>query len=181
MLFSLYTYMTKKILITGKKNIDAFVPKKNRKRLESKKWENISYFKDMDMKKQIELLNRLYLNEEYEGRKFVEREVQRKLASYKTQDLKNEIYDKNYFIKYDDTLEKLVISKLKCYYCKCECKLMYENVREKKQWTLDRTDNDEGHNKNNVVICCLECNIKRGTLDDEKFKFAKQMKIIKKY
>ena len=165
--------MTKKILITGKKNIDAFVPKKNRKRLESKKWENISYFKDMDMKKQIELLNRLYLNEEYEGRKFVEREVQRKLASYKTQDLKNE--------KYDDTLEKLVISKLKCYYCKCECKLMYENVREKKQWTLDRTDNDEGHNKNNVVICCLECNIKRGTLDDEKFKFAKQMKIIKKY
>ena len=57
---------------------------------------------------------------------------------------------------------------------------MYENVREKKQWTLDRMDNDEGHNKNNVVICCLECNIKRGTLDDKKFKFAKQMRIIKK-
>ena len=58
---------------------------------------------------------------------------------------------------------------------------MYENVREKKQWTLDRLDNEQGHNKDNVVICCLECNIKRGTLDDEKFKFSKQMKIIKKY
>lgn len=173
--------MTKKILITGKKNIDSFVPKKKRKRLESKKWENVSYFKDMDMKKQIELLNRLYLNEAYDGREFVEKEVQRKLASYKRQDLKNEIYDENYFIKYDDTLEKLVISKLRCNYCRCECKLMYESVREKQQWTLDRLDNDQGHNKDNVVICCLECNIKRGTLDDEKFKFAKQMKIIKKY
>ena len=56
---------------------------------------------------------------------------------------------------------------------------MYENVREKKQWTLDRIDNDIGHTSDNVVICCLECNLKRGRLDDKKFKFTKQMKIIK--
>jgi len=171
--------MKKKILITGKRNIDSFSSKKDKKRLESKKWNNIEYFKDMDMKKQIELLNRLYLNEHYEGCKFVEKEIKRKLLSYKNQDNKNEIYDVNYFISYEDTVEKLVISKLKCFYCRNDCKLMYENVREKKQWTLDRTDNDEGHNKNNVVICCLECNLKRGTMDDEKFKFAKQMRIIK--
>ena len=58
---------------------------------------------------------------------------------------------------------------------------MYENVRESKQWTLDRIDNNIGHNKDNVVICCLECNLKRGTIDDKKFKFTKQMRIIKTF
>ena len=92
--------MKKKILITGKRNIDSFSSKKEKKRLESKKWNNIEYLKNMDMKKQIELLNRLYLNEEYEGNNFVEREIKRKLLSYKNQDNKNEIYDINYFICY---------------------------------------------------------------------------------
>ena len=65
------------------------------------------------------------------------------------------------FITYDEIIEKLVLSKLKCYYCRCECLLMYKNVREKKQWTLDRINNNIGHHKNNVVICCLECNLKK--------------------
>jgi len=173
--------MSKKILITGKRNIEAISSKKDKKRAGSAKWNKLEYFKDMGIKKQIELLNRLYLDEYYEGREFVQKEVERKLSGYKNQDTKKNCYDENYFIKYSDTLEKLVISKLRCHYCRCECKLMYENIREKKQWTLDRIDNDEGHNKDNVVICCLECNLKKGTMNDEKFRFAKQMRIIKKY
>ena len=78
-------------------------------------------------------------------------------------------------------MEKLVISKLKCYYCRCNCLLMYDNVREKKQWTLDRIDNGLGHHNDNTVICCLECNLKKGTMNDEKFKFTKQLKITKLY
>jgi len=58
---------------------------------------------------------------------------------------------------------------------------MYENVREEKQWTLDRIKNDIGHNNDNVVICCLKCNLKRGTINDKKFKFTKQMRIIKTF
>ena len=58
---------------------------------------------------------------------------------------------------------------------------MYESIREKKQWTLDRLDNDQGHNRDNVVICCLTCNLKKGTKNDKKFKFTKQMRIIKQY
>ena len=100
---------------------------------------------------------------------------------YENQDIKKDKLNKNKLIKYEDLLEILVISKLKCYYCKCDCLLMYDNVREKKQWTLDRLDNEEGHNRDNVVVSCLECNLKKGTMDDKKFKFAKQMRIIKKY
>ena len=172
--------MSKKIVITGKRNIDS-LSNNDKKRVDSKKWNKLDLFKDIDMKKQIEYINRLYLDEEYEGKEYIKKEVQRKLRGYKNQDTKKEVFDKRYFISYDELLEKLVVSKLKCYYCRCECKLMYENIREKKQWTLDRLDNDQGHNRDNVVVSCLECNVKKGTMDDEKFKFAKQMRIIKKY
>ena len=49
------------------------------------------------------------------------------------------------------------------------------------QWTLDRLDNNKGHCFENVVICCLKCNLKRRTTDDEKFKFTKQMRIVKTF
>ena len=105
--------------------------------------------------------------------------MERKLNGYKNQDKKKKKTDK--LITYEECLEKLVISKLKCYYCKENCLIAYENVRENTQWTLDRINNDIGHSKDNVVICCLKCNLKRGTLNDEKFKFTKQMKIIKTF
>ena len=170
--------MEKKILITGKRNIDSF-SNKDKKRLESEKWENKELL--LDNKKQINILNKLYLKEEYEGIKTVKKSIEKKIKGYENQDIKKDKLKKNKLIKYEDLLEILVISKLKCYYCKCDCLLMYDNVREKKQWTLDRLDNEEGHNRDNVVVSCLECNLKKGTMDDKKFKFAKQMRIIKKY
>jgi hypothetical protein len=50
-------------------------------------------------------------------------------------------------------------------------------VRENKQWTLDRIDNNLGHNEDNVVIACLECNLKRRRTNQSKFLFTKQLKI----
>lgn len=170
--------MEKKILITGKRNIDSF-SNKDKKRLESEKWKNKELL--LDNKKQINILNKLYLKEEYEGIKTVKKSIEKKIKGYENQDIKKDKLNKKKLIKYEDLLEILVISKLKCYYCKCDCLLMYDNVREKKQWTLDRLDNEEGHNRDNVVVSCLECNLKKGTMDDKKFKFAKQMRIIKKY
>ena len=129
---------------------------------------------------QVEYLNKLYLGENYEEIDFVKKEVERKLSGYKNQDIKKKkLSDK--LISYEECLEKLVISKLKCYYCKTDCLLTYENVREQSQWTLDRIDNSIGHEKDNVVICCLKCNLKRRTTNDEKFKFTKQMRIIKTF
>jgi 5-methylcytosine-specific restriction endonuclease McrA len=73
-----------------------------------------------------------------------------------------------------------MLSKLKCFYCKETCHLLYQNIFEKKQWTLDRINNNQGHNTDNVVIACLECNIKRGDMDSERFKRGKEIKIVRK-
>ena len=168
----------KKIIISGKRNIDGLTNKKKKKR---KVTENIVNKKVFDKISQIEYLNKLFLEEYYDGIEFLKREVERKINGYKNQDIKKNFLDENKIIKYEECLEKLVISKLKCYYCKKDCLLAYENVREEMQWTLDRLDNSIGHNKDNVVICCLKCNLKRRTLDDKKFKFTKQMRIIKTF
>ena len=84
-------------------------------------------------------------------------------------------------INYDQLLEKMVVSKMKCHYCLHEVLLYYISSREPLQWTLDRIDNSLGHNNNNVVIACLQCNLQRRRQDDKKFLFGKQMNIIKKY
>ena len=172
--------MKKKINITGKRNIDTIKKmhlKEKSKRAKTEYWNDI--FIQFDYYKQVEYLNKLYLNEAYNGVDIVKKEIKNKLNSYKTQD-KNKELDIKSVIKYEDCLEKLVISKLLCFYCRQQCMLLYKEVRNSKQWTLDRIDNDIGHTKDNVVICCLTCNIKRGVMDDEKFKFTKQMRIIKK-
>ena len=171
----------KKIEITGKRNIDSLQnrnSKKKNKRLNTVEWKKI--FINFDNYKQTEYLNKLYLNEEYNGMDIVKKEIKNKVSNYKNQDKIKE-FDLSKVISYEECLEKLVISKLICFYCKKYCMLLYEEVRNPLQWTLDRLDNDIGHTNENVVICCLACNIKRGVMKDEKFKFTKQLKIIKKY
>lgn len=168
----------KSIKIVGKRNIDGFSSKKEKKR---KALENIDNEELFLKTRQIEWLNKLYLEQQYNGIGFAKKELERKIKSYKNQDIAKNKHDPETLIKYDECLEKLFLSKLKCYYCKTDCMFLYKNVRDTTQWTLDRLNNDIGHTNDNVVICCLKCNLKRGRLDDEKFKFTKQMKIVKKY
>ena len=168
--------MSKKIVIKGKKTFDKLNDKKP---VRDVKWSDNKTL--LNEKEQITILNKLFLENNYEGDTFVKKEVERKIRSYKYQDVKKNVYDSTQFISYDEVMEKLVISKLKCNYCRKNCLLMYNNVREMRQWTLDRIDNSDGHTNKNTVICCLDCNLKRGTLNDKKFEFTKQLKITKKY
>ena len=133
----------------------------------------------LDRTNHISIINQLFLNQSFEGDATTKKELQKKLNSYKQQDIKKN-KNENGLISYEELLEKLVISKLRCYYCKKEALLLYENNREQKQWTLDRLDNSCGHTKDNVVISCLKCNLERRCLNDEKFLFTKQMRLIKK-
>ena len=63
--------------------------------------------------------------------------------------------------------------------CK-ECTKRYSDVREKLQWTLDRIDNKQGHNSDNVLIACLACNLKRKNCNKDSFLFTKQLTIVKR-
>lgn len=105
--------------------------------------------------------------------------IKTKLSSYKQQDILKKKFSALDFVSYNDVLTLLNESNMKCYYCNCETYLLYEIVREMKQWSLDRINNDIGHNKNNLVICCLECNLKRRRTNKDAFFFTKNLKIHK--
>ena len=106
-------------------------------------------------------------------------QIQSKITGYKSQDLTKKIYELDKFVNLPFTTSLLIQSNLKCYYCKDDVKVLYEHVREPKQWTLERICNDFGHNMGNVEIACLSCNLKRRTMYHERFIFTKQLNIIK--
>ena len=151
-----------------------------RKRAACEKW-NLpdNYFTHLH---QFSVVSKLYMNLDndiIENRDIYIKEITKKISGYKRQDIDKEIYSKDTFISLEGVIEKLLCSKLKCFYCKCDCELIYENILSKHQWTLDRIENDAGHNADNVVICCLECNLRRGTMDSGRFKYGKQLKFKK--
>ena len=57
--------------------------------------------------------------------------------------------------------------------------ILYKNVRDSKQWSVDRLNNDLGHDNDNIVLACLDCNLKRRRKSADKFLFTKQLNIIK--
>lgn len=123
-------------------------------------------------------ISKLYLNIEdnnVEHRVLILKELTNKISGYKRQDVEKKIYIKDLFVSLENVIDKLLCSKLKCFYCKQCCELLYKNVYSKQQWTLDRINNDIGHNVDNVVVSCLECNLKKGTMDSERFKYGKQI------
>ncbi len=105
---------------------------------------------------------------------YILREIDTKRKAYIYQDKHHEIYDPRYSITTERIVELLVSSELLCYYCREICQVTYKESMCRKQWTLDRIDNNYGHNDTNVVIACLDCNLKRGTMDSERFRQGKQ-------
>ena len=124
------------------------------------------------------LVSNLYFNNEFEHKKDVESKIFKKINSYTNQDKRQKRPIDN-IITYNETVEKLLESNLKCYYCKSNVLLLYKMIRDKSQWTLERIDNKISHTKNNVVVCCLGCNINRGKKNSKDFLNAKQLQIIK--
>lgn len=123
----------------------------------------------------LNFINRIYLNDDFPEKKLIITELKTKLNSYKQQDIKKNLHEKHNLITIDDVVEKLIISKLKCYYCNKNLLLLYSKVRDNDQWTLDRLNNYDEHTKNNTIICCLKCNLERRRKNSEKFKFTKQL------
>ena len=128
-------------------------------------------------KQEVNNINCLYLNNTSNDN--ITKNIKHKINSYRQQDIKKERYDIKNLITFTYVVEKLVESKLQCYYCKCNVFINYTENRQNNQWTLDRINNNFGHNIDNVVISCLNCNLKRRKINKDKFLFTKQL-VIKK-
>ena len=177
------TETTKHIVcIEGKRNVDKLTLKNpnkhNPQRSRTLKWTIDDAFFAHD--KQMEVLRLLIADDPaLEERKFFIKEIKNKLDGYARQDNENDVKDLSAFISLNATIELLLVGKLRCTYCRECCELIYKDVMAPRQWTLDRVNNDQGHNDGNVVLACLACNLQRRTMDAERFKFGKQLRIVK--
>ena len=106
-------------------------------------------------------------------------EINKKISGYKQQDILKKKLDIYKFITFQSIIEKMIECELSCYYCKDKMNILYDNSRELKQWSVDRINNDFGHNNDNFYLACLDCNLQRRRKSDTKFLFTKQLCIIK--
>lgn len=105
--------------------------------------------------------------------KCVLQQLAQKITGYKSQDIAKDLYNPILFVTRGRVIELLLESDLLCHYCKKDVKVLYEIVREPLQWTLDRIDNDYGHNTGNLFVACLSCNLRRRTIYHERYVMTK--------
>jgi hypothetical protein len=111
---------------------------------------------------------------------FIYQQIKNKIHSYRSQDIEKKILDEENLADLSGVLMKLSDANYTCYYCKDPVQLLYENVREPKQWTLERIDNKRGHVLDNVEIACLSCNLRRRTMKVERYVMTKNIRVVVK-
>lgn len=108
------------------------------------------------------------------------KEVAAKVRGYVYQDtLKKFIREIGDHISVINVLEKLIYNRFTCHYCENKLLVLYQNVRDPLQWTMDRLDNKLGHTNDNCILSCLGCNISRRDINSAGFKYTKQLVICK--
>jgi hypothetical protein len=177
---------TKKIIFTGTttkyqmKKVDQNKEKmEKKKKVETNTW-NLNE-EELSFEMQLEILKSIHDNNtEINASKltsFIVSHIKTKMSNYKHQDVLKNIFLEPEFVTFEYIIDLLNTCNMKCHYCSCETYLLYEFVREMKQWSLDRIDNDIGHNKGNLVIACLECNLKRRRTNKDAFFMTKNLTI----
>lgn len=156
---------------------------------QTKKWASNIGDDDYNITNQIELVNSMMevrdirdirdIRNKTEKHQLLYSQINAKIQGYKSQDISKQKYAPELFIDYDFVINKLKDCSLTCFYCKEHLFVWYKNIREPKQWSIERINNDYGHNKNNVEIACLSCNLKRRCMYHERFRFTKQMRLSK--
>jgi hypothetical protein len=157
--------------------------KEKKLRVETQTWglndEELSYQTQLVF---LEDIINIHTNNDKNRNKYISKltnHIKTKLSSYKHQDIIKKRFNSYEFVSFEETISLLKKCSLKCCYCSDEVYILYEIVREMKQWSLDRINNDIGHNSGNLVISCLECNLKRRRTNKDAFMFTKNMIIIK--
>lgn len=137
---------------------------------------------ELQCSQQLKYIKQIDLEDEKNTKhyKFIYDSFRQKLSSYRNQDTIKNRYSEEDFVNIEHIIGLLQKCENTCYYCKEQVKVLYENVREPKQWTLERIDNNIGHNIGNLTIACLSCNLGRRTMRQERYVFTKQLNIVKK-
>ena len=118
---------TKKCILISK-------TKKTRKAIKEYEEKNDNFTSNNDYASDIDKLTKLYMKVDFDHNGLYQTYVRDKTKSYLYQDKKknrNTLYN----IDEDGVLEKLVASKLKCYYCQCKMVLINEKTRQSNMWT----------------------------------------------
>lgn len=110
---------------------------------------------------------------------FIYQQIRAKLASYRAQDIEKKKSSVS-LMDVSGVIQKLEDCEFKCFYCKEIVLLLYENVRDPRQWTLERLDNRQGHVLENIEIACLSCNLRRRTMKYERYIMTKEIKTVVK-
>jgi len=105
--------------------------------------------------------------------------IKTKISGYKQQDILKKKLNESLLVSFEEVIQLLEQCDMKCHYCSQEVYILYERVREMKQWSLDRINNDIGHNSGNLIVACLECNLKRRRTNKDAFMFTKNMVITR--
>jgi hypothetical protein len=154
-------------------------------RLQSLKWtfsdDNYNYSNQIKFIQDISTFNKsgakdISNNDVY---KIIISEINKKIYGYKQQDKIKNMFNESNFITFESIVHKMNDCQLKCRYCTNEMNVLYDISREMKQWSVDRIDNNKGHENDNYHLACLECNLKRRRRSDEKFLFTSQLNIVK--
>jgi len=183
---------TKNISIVNPSETSNVTKSKERKmRVETHTWD----IDDMELsfETQLQILNKIHSNifkinnysdnnDNKISKKYINifiNNIKHKISSYKQQDIIKKILNINNFTTFNNVISLLFECELKCIYCHKEIFILYKEVREMSQWTLDRIDNDLGHNIGNLVISCLKCNLKRRRINKNAFLLTKNLIINK--
>ncbi len=147
-------------------------------RIEASKWQ----FSKEDYVNQIQLMTTIRENK-YTSYNILSKttiqQINKKISGYKQQDLHKHLFNKDKFIYLSSIVDKMIECNLHCYYCLQQMDVLYDISREMTQWTVDRIDNNLGHNYDNYCLACLGCNLKRRRKNDDKFLFTQQLKLVK--
>jgi hypothetical protein len=154
--------------------------KEIKKRVDSEKWtfseEHYTHSNQINVLNDISNNNFTPIDE---VSKIVVQQINKKISGYKQQDSIKKLFNKDKFVTLESIIHTMNECQLKCRYCKNKMNVLYDISREMTQWSVDRIDNDQGHNIDNYHLACLDCNLKRRRRTDEKFLFTKQLNIIK--
>jgi len=136
---------------------------------------------ELNVEYEKQLIDEIYKNEiiHKDHCSFIIQQIHQKIYGYKSQDIHKNKLEPEKLVCLDNVIHLMIEKSNMCHYCKEPVRLLYENVREPKQWTLDRINNDFGHNNDNIFLACLSCNLRRRTMYHERYVFTKQLTITK--